>query len=103
MLAENMPGARVTNLLRSVDHDAAATTNANPFVQTVTLLQQQKLSLAVTGPYIHHSNGHFVSSIVARNFPFHVTLAADPFAEGRALFGKFKECKSIFNGVKRPI
>ena len=33
---------------------------------------------------------HFVSSIVAWNFPFHVTLAADPLAEGRALFGKLK-------------
>ena len=28
------------------------------------------------------SNEHFVSSIAARNFPFHVTLAANPFTEG---------------------
>ena len=45
------------------------------------------------------SNGHFVSSIATRNFPFHVTLAADPFSEGRALFGEFTDCKRIFSGV----
>ena len=86
-----------------VDHGNVATTNVAPFLQTVTLLRQQKLSLAVTGPCIHHLDSHFMSSIAAQNFPFHVTLAADYFAEGQAFFGKFKECNSIFNGIKRLI
>ena len=46
------------------------------------------------------SHGHFISSIAIRNFPFYVTLSADLFLEGRALFGEFTDCKNIFDGVK---
>ena len=48
----------------------------------------------------YFSNSYLASSIVAHNLPFHVTLTADPSAEGQALFEEFAECKSIFNGIK---
>ena len=67
-----------------------------PLCTTVIFLWQQKLSLVVTGPCIPY----LVSLIVARNFPFHVTLTADTFVEGQALFDEFTDCKSIRNDIK---
>ena len=46
------------------------------------------------------SSNHFVSSIAACNFSFHVTLISDLFSEGQTLFGEFTECKSISNVIK---
>lgn len=46
------------------------------------------------------NNDHFILAIRNRNLPFHITLAADPNQEGRALLGKFTDCKTILHGVK---
>ena len=41
------------------------------------------------------NSGHFLSSIADRGLPFHVVLAADPFANGRALFCETTKCRRI--------
>ncbi len=40
--------------------------------------------------------GHFASTIQTRNFPFHVTLACDPFESGCSLFQEFTSCRQVF-------
>ena len=38
------------------------------------------------------NDGHFIPSICSRNLPFKITLACDPYANGRALFKEFTQC-----------
>jgi hypothetical protein len=45
------------------------------------------------------NSGHFVSSIRSWNLPFNVTLARDPYSQGRALFKEFTGCNSILSGA----
>jgi hypothetical protein len=40
--------------------------------------------------------GHFMSTILSRNLPFHVKLACDQYEYGHALFREFIHCPNIF-------
>ena len=40
--------------------------------------------------------GHFMSTILSHNLPFHVKLACDQYKYGQALFCKFNHCPNIF-------
>jgi len=39
--------------------------------------------------------GHFISTILKRNLPFHIILAWDPYESNRALFHEFTSCQTI--------
>ncbi len=43
--------------------------------------------------------GHFMSTILSRNLPFHVKLACDQYKYGRALFCEFTHCPNIFGSI----
>ncbi len=45
------------------------------------------------------NSGNFASSISTRNLPFHVILACNPFAYGRALFEEFTKCPCILSSA----
>eukprot|EP00956_Cyclotella_meneghiniana_P037713 scaffold143282_cov76-Cyclotella_meneghiniana.AAC.4 len=44
--------------------------------------------------------GHFASSIETASLPFRITLAADPFQEGRDLFREFTDCPTVLEGAR---
>jgi hypothetical protein len=45
------------------------------------------------------NSGHFMSTIKARNLPFSIVLACDPYAHGHPLFNEVAKCQNVLHGA----